>query len=357
MGVDEARALCRDIILVPQKPNLYMRAHHALVAEIGSVIPVDQVKSIDELCCKLDDGQRHDPHELAHRIKRAIRYNIGASVTCSIGFAANRQLAKIAGATQKPDGLTVWNPSDMPGPLLKLPIDDIPGVGGRMKTRLAVAGIVTTEALLATQPKQLRALWRNVTGERLWYALHGYDIAAQSTKRSMYGHGRVLPPDARTLEAAREIARLLTIKAARRMRRDGWYCKAISLWVQFYGAKRNYSWGERTTLPIVRDDQAILKAFSGLWARMLDTVSSTAICARLGVTLSELESAEARQLDWLTNDDAERQRWERIGDAIDALNSRFGATVASIGPWKPPVGGNVGGKISFTRIPSPEDFV
>ncbi len=43
MEVEAARQVCRDIILVPQKPNLYMRAHHALVAEIGAVLPVDQV--------------------------------------------------------------------------------------------------------------------------------------------------------------------------------------------------------------------------------------------------------------------------------------------------------------------------
>lgn len=358
MPVDEARALCHDLILVPQKPNLYMRAHHALVAEIGSVVPVDQVKSIDELCCTLDLSQREDPYTLAKRIKQAIRYNIGATVTCSIGFAANRHLAKIAGATQKPDGLTVWMPDAMPGPLLKVPIDDIPGVGERMRKRLLLAGVNDTERLLALQPKHMRALWRNVTGERLWYALHGYDIAAQPTKRSMYGHGRVLPPDARTLLAAREIARLLVIRAARRMRRDGWYCKAFALWVQFYGHEKNYAWGELITLPIVRDDQALLRAFNQLWTKMEVTVRGyrrgEPVAARVGVTLSELEAATARQLDWLTNDDEERQRWERIGDALDSVNSRFGRTVASVGPWNPV--NNVGGKIAFTRIPTAEDF-
>lgn len=358
MDVEEAKRLCRDLILVPQKPNLYMRAHHALVAEIGSVIPIDQVKSIDELSCALDESQRHDPFELSLRIKRAIRYNIGASITCSIGFAANRHLAKIAGATQKPDGLTVWQPGDMPGPLLKVQLADIPGVGSRMLKRLQLMGVGHTEALLNLEPKHMRRVWRSVTGERLWYALHGYDIAAQPTKRSMYGHGRVLPPDARTLEAAREIARLLVIKAARRMRRDGWYCKAFSLWVMFYGARRTYSWGEMVTLPSVRDDQAILKAFTSLWMKMEADLQHgrPPVAAKVGVTLGELEPASARQLDFLVNDDDERQKWEAIGDAIDGLNRKYGATVASVGPWKPPAGGNVGGKIAFTRIPSAEDF-
>jgi DNA polymerase-4 len=58
----------------------------------------------------------------------------------------------------------------------------------------------------------------------------------------------------------------------------------------------------------------------------------------------------------LHNDDNERQKWERINEAIDGLNARYGRTVASLGDWSPPKGGNVGGKISFTRIPTAEDF-
>ena len=143
------------------------------------------------------------------------------------------------------------------------------------------------------------------------------------------------------------------------MRRDGWYCKAFSLWVMFYGPRKNYAWGELITLPIVRDDQALLKAFAQMWFKMETDVRGTAtrepIAARVSVTLSDLEPATARQLDWLMNDDADRQRWERIGDALDAVNSRFGRTVASVGPWKPSP--NVGGKISFTRIPSADDFI
>jgi len=233
MMVDEARRICRDLVLVPQKPDLYRRAHHALLAEIASVIPIDTVKSIDELACTLDDNQRRDPAALAMRIKRAIRYNIGATITCSIGFAANRHLAKIAGGTQKPDGLTIWHPHLMPGPLLKVALEDIPGVGRRMATRLAGHRVSTTGHLLELAPKQMRAIWRNVTGERLWYALHGYTIESPQSERAMFGHARVLPPDARNLDDAYAIARLLLIKAARRMRRaDLVIGRGLMLWAQ-----------------------------------------------------------------------------------------------------------------------------
>jgi DNA polymerase IV len=309
MGVDEAKRICRDLVLVPQKPDLYRRAHNALISEIASVIPVDQVKSIDELSFKLDVHQRADPAGVAAAIKRAIRYNIGASITCSIGFAANRHLAKIACGTQKPDGLSIWRPEMMPAPLLKIPIEDISGIGKRMEARLGKAGIRTTQALLATQPKQLRAIWNNVTGERLWYALHGYAIEAPPTEKGMFGHARVLPPEGRTLADARATARLLLVKAARRVRRAGYYCQSMMVWMQRYDG----SAFDNLRLPQINDDQALLKALDDVWGRLTQKLPSQTKVMRIGVTLGNLTQANHRQLDFLLDDDSERQRWERLG--------------------------------------------
>ena len=173
MIVEEAKARCPEIILVPQKPDLYRRAHNTLLAEIESVIPIDTVKSIDELTCRLDKGQRKNPEDLAAKLKSTLAANVGEFITCSIGFAANRQLAKIAGKVDKPNGVTIWRPQDLPAPLFKVTLDDIPGVGHRMQGRLWKLGIIDTEGLYKTQAKQMRKIWNNVTGERLWYALHG----------------------------------------------------------------------------------------------------------------------------------------------------------------------------------------
>lgn len=77
---------------------------------------------------------------------------------------------------------------------------------------------------------------------------------------------------------------------------------------------------------------------------------------RVHVTLLDLTKADERQLDILLDDDRTRRRWEQATDAIDALNLKYGATLVSVGPWTPPPGGYAGGKISYTRIPSAEDF-
>lgn len=352
MNIEEARKACPDLILVPQSPDLYRRAHNALLSEIAMVLPVDAIKSIDELTCRLDPDERHDPQDLAMRIKARIAQNIGPCITCSIGFAANRQLAKIAGKQNKPDGITIWHPDMMPGPLLPLPLEEIPGVGRRMEVRLQRAGIHDMASLLATQPKQMRKLWRNVTGERLWYALHGYDVQTPRSGRGMFGHGRVLPPTHRTPGHAEEFSRLLLVKAARRMRRSGFYAGRIWLWLDL----KEDRWFGQHWLPIVHDDQACLSALKELWRRARDCLPANARIMRIGVTLLDLSPSSQRQLDLLLNDDAERRKWERITHAVDNLNNRYGKTIVSLGEWTPPPGGNAGGKISYTRIPRAEDF-
>lgn len=358
MKVEEARRVCRDIVLVPQEPDLYRRAHNALLSEIETVIPIDAIKSIDELTCRLDEAGRRDPAVLAGRIKAAIARNIGKYITVTVGFAANRQLAKMACKAGKwhdgiyGDGLMIWSPPDMPGPLFAVDLPDVPGVGERMAMRLYRAGIQTTEQLYRTEPKHMRKLWGNVTGERLWYALHGYDIQAEPSERGMFGHGRVLPPELRNIAGAEKIARLLLTKAARRLRREGYYAGGLWLWLSLYGG----GWSRKKKLPIVHDDQAVLSALADLWGEVRREHARGATIFQVGVTLFDLSAADHRQLDMLLNDDRHRQKWERVSSAVDDLNARYARTIIHQGEWNPPAGGHVGGKISYTRIPTVEDF-
>jgi len=308
MKLGEAKRICPELILQPQSPDLYRRAHNALIAEINSVIPIAAIKSIDELCCKLDKKNIADPYKLARDLKTAIAKGVGPFITCSIGFAANRHLAKIACKMDKPDGVTIWKPCDMPAPLLPLPFDDIAGIGKRMEQRLFKAGIYNLKDLLATEPKHMRKLWRNVTGERLWYALHGYDVMAQKSERGMFGHGRVLPPELRNFTDARDCSRLLLVKAARRMRREGFYANSLYLWISLRNRSiKERGWSATYKLHMANDDQACLSALDALWAKARASIPSHLKIVRVGVTLGDLTNASARQLDMLLNDDPERQ--------------------------------------------------
>ena len=190
MAIADARRRCPGIALVPQQPDLYTRIHHRIVAAVLDVLPIDAVCSIDEFAATVEP--RDIPAALTHQIKQRLRDAVGDHITCSIGYAPNRWLAKIAADLDKPDGLTVLHPRDLPGRLLTLDLEDLPGVATRMRTRLARGGLTSVGDLWQADPLQLRLAWGSVTGARLWYALHGYAVAPPRTQRRSIGHGRVV---------------------------------------------------------------------------------------------------------------------------------------------------------------------
>jgi len=218
------------------------------------------------------------------------------------------------------------------------------------------AGITDMEKLLAMQPKHMRHMWKSVTGERIWYALHGYAIWAQPTSRGMYGHGRVLSPDWRKLDKAESCCRMLVIRAARRMRRDGWAANRVFVWLDLINGKRKGGWVESEDLQGISDDKGCLDALKRIWVRIHGRLPNRMRAIRVGVTLMDLTRASERQLDWIADDDAERRRWETLTDIKDQLNRRYGKRVLEFGLFDAPPGGWAGAKISYTRIPSAEDF-
>jgi len=356
MRVPEARALCPELILVPQRPDLFRRAHMTLLNEIETEIPIGSVKSIDEFYCMLDEAEAAAPQALCERIKARVSKNVGPYITCSIGVAQNPLLAKMACKLDKPDGVTVWQPESREARMAPLPLSDVPGIGSRMELKLNRAGIFTMPELLAMQPKHMRHMWKSVVGERMWYALHGYAIKATPTNRGMYGHGRVLSPEWRGLAKAESCSRILTIRAARRMRRDGWAAGKIVIWLDLYIGSKQGGWVESYDLPAVVDDKACLDAVKAMWQRIHRILPANSKAMRVGVTLMDLSRAAERQLDWIHDDDQERQRWETLTRLKDTLNRKYSKRVLDFGYSEEPPGGWAGAKISYTRIPDAEDF-
>lgn len=351
MSVREARERIPDIVLVVQRPEIYVAANKRIVAEIDRIVPVISTRSIDELVADVSGWSRDEILARARAIKRRLAATIGPVVTCSIGLAANELLAKIAAETQKPDSLVVFAPDEMPGPLLKLNLRDIPGIAGGMGRRLEAAGVSDVEKLLALAPKQARAIWRSVEGERFWALLHGYAVERAATRKSMFGHSRVLAWDWRTSDRARDCARLLVVKAARRMRREGFAAGGFSFGV--HAKHGEQSWFKEIRLHPASDDQAFLKCLNQAWPDPWPEWAKV-----ISVTLHRLTPAGEAADDLFTSaaDSAERARWLAISNTLDGINKRYGSAVVSLGPRVELPGGYAGAKIAFGRIPDLEDF-
>ena len=348
-SIADARRLCSRIALVAQRPDLYVRVHRRIVAAVLSVLPIDVICSIDELAMVLEERDR--PEEIAGRIKAGVREAVGERVTCSIGCAPNRWLAKIAADMKKPDGLTVLLPGDLPGPLLDLGLEELPGVGGRMRARLERAGITTVEDLWKSEPGRLRAVWGNVSGARCWYALHGYAVQAPQTQRGAIGHGRVLPPGERSAHAARPMARQLVVKAARRLRREGFLARRLTLSADCLDAP---SWKAAAAMAGANDDLTCLGALSALWAALAEARGRASLF-RIAVSFDRFMPAAGVQPELPFGEPDAGSVRARVSAAVDSINGRYARTVIGYGGCAP-AGGYAGAKIAYGRIPALEDF-
>lgn len=354
MSVADAKAACPDIALVLARHDEYVRLHHRILEEIDRHLPVKRVWSIDEMECDLTGSQQQRSLEIARQVRDGLAKNIGPLLTPSIGLAPNQFLAKVAAEMEKPAGLTLLHPDTLAEQIQHLPLTDLPGISSRMLTRLHVAGIFSLRQLWETSPKQARHIWGSVEGERLWLQLHGYAVSRPETVRRMFGHGRVLARGWQTPPKARECLRLLTTKAAQRLRREGYTASAADISIK---ASDGRYWSGTRAFPASRDDHTFLQAVSALFDQGTDRLRGARLQS-LHVMLHGLRRPGETSGDLFeqATDHPDRQRWERITDTMDALNGRYGGGIITLGPRAELPGGYAGAKIAFGRVPDMRDF-
>lgn len=338
----EARKKCPDLKVVQARPKLYVEYHHRIREAIETCIPIEAVMSIDEVACKPDkvQVQPHVAKALAGSIKAAIRDRVGGALLCSVGVAANRLLAKLACDMQKPDGLTILRPEDMPDAILHLKLDDFAGIGPNMLVRLNQAGILDMRQLWAADAERLKRIWGGINGVRFHALLHAADLPNPKTNSRSMSHQHVLAPDERTLEKATPIIRQLCIRVAERSRSEHFYCQRLSLdikWVQNLGHHNDECRFRET-----QETHVLLTKLMRLWdaAPRLKPL-------RVGVTLDDLAARGTHQPDLFDQtEDA------NLTVAIDRMNARFGKGTISFGSSAKPMTS----KIAFQRVPKLDEF-
>ncbi len=363
--VRDAVRMCPDLKMVLSRTERYVEVHHAMIAAVDTVLPVEKVWSIDELCCALrgPDQEPETALDLARRIKIALRSRVGECITASIGIAPNRWLAKIASDMHKPDGLTMIRDEDLPSRLHHLSLRDLPGVGPRMEKRLLAARIGTVEELCSRTETQLREAWGGVTGSFYYHALRGSPIQDQPHPKRSVGHEHVLGPARRTQDGAREVLVRLVSKAAARCRGYGLVAGEFTLSVRLLdpeprrGAYTASSlrwgmadgWHERVALqPPTADTLALTEALAHAWeARPQHIRAGTPL--KVGVTLAGLEPATGA-----TGSLFERvQADTRVSKAMDAINARFGKSAVFLASMQK-AKDSAPSRIAFQSVPELE---
>jgi len=185
MGMMKAAQLAPDAILLPTDFDSYRHYSRLFKAEVTKFTTRIEDRGIDEIYIDLSDVPG-DAADIGSRIKQAVRAATG--LTCSICVAPNKLLAKIGSELDKPDGLTILTPDDIPSRIWPLAARKINGIGPKASERLATLGINTVGDLAHAAPDLLQSNFGLKYATWLTHVAQGIDerpVVVESEPKSM----------------------------------------------------------------------------------------------------------------------------------------------------------------------------
>jgi DNA polymerase-4 len=307
----EARKICPSIAVVEARPELYRRMHYQIVEAVNSVIPVETVLSVDEMVCKpwKNEATLADSLRLGQRIQDEIRLQVGEWMQCSVGIAPNAFLAKVASDFQKPRGLSVITPDDIPHKLYFLALTDWPGIAGGRAERFRKWDVHTTEQMYALPLKDMIQVFGGIEGERWWRSLRGETVALPPIKTWSVSHNTVIAPEHRTPDKAFAIACRNLEKAASRMRAGHYHAQAMQVDI----VTADGPWRRRVTFYPCNRTRRFIELLRELWTPPHLVPKSA------GATFQNLVKDSDVTVSLFDNFDQ-----PNIDEVIDRLNQKFG---------------------------------
>jgi DNA polymerase-4 len=172
MPLRTAYKLCPHAIFLPVDYEEYSRISEKIKKIIGEFTNVMEDMGIDEAFLDISQSDNTSA-EIAGKIKRKIKDE--TYLTCSIGIAPNKLLAKIASDMQKPYGLTILTNDDIETRIWPLSVRKISGVGPKNEAYLKDMGVETIGQLAALSLDNLIENFGESYGKYLYQASRGID--------------------------------------------------------------------------------------------------------------------------------------------------------------------------------------
>lgn len=239
MGLMKAAQLCPDAILLPADFDAYRKASRAFKAVIMEIAPVMEDRGVDEVYIDFTNvpgGQREGGRVLARLIQKSIFEATG--LTCSVGVAPNKLLAKMASEFNKPNGISIVRDKDLEKLIWPLPCRKINGIGPKSEAKLAAQGIHTIGELAAQPLDDLIDRYGQSYGAWLHEAAWGRDDRPVQTHSEPVSMSRETTFE-RNLHAVRDRAELGTIftrlceQVAQDLQRKGYQGRTVAIKLKF----------------------------------------------------------------------------------------------------------------------------
>lgn len=319
MPMAQAMRLCPQALVYPPDGNAYRQVSEAVMDILRSVTPLVQPLSLDEAFLDVSGARRRlgGPAHIAAMIRERVRRE--QRLTCSVGVAATRFVAKLGSTHCKPDGLLVVPTDAVHGFLDPLPVGALPGVGDKTERVLSRLGARTVGALARFDTELLRMELGDKAGTRLSELARGHDPSpvVSDTPDKSIGAEETFPVDVDDPDLIdRELLRL-SEKVARRLRAWDQVGRTVSVKLRradFSTISRSRTLSEATD--VAREISAVareLHAASGLKGSPLRLV---------GVRVEGVAPAEQAHRQLALGE--EESGWRDVERVMDRVTARFG---------------------------------
>src|SRR5690606_2266078 len=322
MPMVTARRLCPQAVVVPPDHTRYHEVSRAVMAAIGEITALVEQVSVDEAFLDVSGARRRlgPPTRIAARLRERVRAEHG--ITCSVGIATTKFVAKLASTHAKPDGVLLV-PAAATIPFLRtLPVGALWGVGERTEGVLARWGIRTVAELADTDVAVLQAAVGKVSGAHLHDLAWGRDprpVEPGRAERSI-GAETTFAHDRRDLADVQARVLELADRCAGRLRRQHLVARTVSVKVRtsdFRTVTRSRTLGAPTD--VAREIYLVAR-------ELVAGVDLRGLAVRLvGVRAEGLEPrADAvvqPTLDEAVDEAGAARR--RVEEAVDAVRGRF----------------------------------
>ena len=330
MPIFQARQKCPDGVFIPPRMVRYKEMSKKIMAILREFSPQVEVVSIDEAYMDISGSQRlqGDPEVVAMDIKNEIKNNLG--LTCSVGVAPGKFLAKVASDMDKPDGLTIIRPQEVQQFIENLPVQRVPGVGQKTFLRLESMGIKTLGDVNKFPAKMLLDRLGKF-GHRLTELASGQDnstVTPWSPHKSVSSE-RTLGEDTRDKKLLHKYLLEQSEEVARQLRKANFRARTITLKLKHADFKQ-FTRSKTINTP-TRSSETIYQHAASL----LDNYALTQKIRLIGVGTSGFKSEDQPvQLNLFDRADKSDKSWEIVDRTIETITNNYGRDAIKRGTLK-----------------------